>query len=47
MENLNAVIDYKLLLYRLLAAIGIAIIGSSIPAWTIAKIRPAEAMSGE
>jgi putative ABC transport system permease protein len=47
LQNLNAVIDYKLLLYGLLAAFAIAIIGSSIPAWSIAKIRPAEAMSGE
>jgi putative ABC transport system permease protein len=47
LENINAVINYNLLLYGLAAAIIIAVIGSSIPAWTIAKIRPAEAMSGE
>jgi len=47
LENINAVIDFKLLMYGMLAAIAIAVIGSSIPAWTIAKIRPAEAMSGE
>ncbi|MDO8735701.1 MAG: FtsX-like permease family protein [Thermoleophilia bacterium] len=47
LENLNAVLDYRLLVYGLMAALLIAVIGSSIPAWTIARIRPAEAMSGE
>lgn len=47
LENLNAVINYQLLLYGLVATILIAVIGSSIPAWSISKIRPAEAMRGE
>ncbi len=47
LENLNAVINYQLLLYGLAATIIIAVIGSSIPAWSISKIRPAEAMRGE
>ncbi|MHB1390377.1 MAG: ABC transporter permease [Thermoleophilia bacterium] len=47
LQNLNAVISYDLLLYGLAAAIIIAIIGSAVPAWSISKIRPAEAMRGE
>jgi len=35
------------MMYGLMAALIIAVVGSSIPAWSIAKIRPAEAMSGE
>jgi putative ABC transport system permease protein len=35
------------LLWGALAALGIAIVGSAIPAWLIAKVRPAEVMRGE
>lgn len=46
-RNLHAVVNIDIVLYGLLAAVGIAIIGSAIPAWLIAKVRPAEVMRGE
>lgn len=46
-NNLSAVIDWHIVLYGLLVALAIALIGSVVPAWIIAKIRPAEAMRGE
>lgn len=47
LEQLQAVVGYDVLLYGLLAAIVIAIIGSALPAFAIAKVRPAEVMRGE
>ena len=47
MRNLHAVVGWDILLYGLGAAIIIAIIGSAIPAFFIAKIRPAEVMRAE
>lgn len=47
LNNLHAVVGYEVILYGLLAAIAIAIIGSAIPAFFIAKIRPAEVMRAE
>lgn len=46
-RNINAVIGWDILLYGLIAALVIAIVGSAIPAWFIAKIRPAEVMRAE
>jgi putative ABC transport system permease protein len=47
LQNLHAVLNYQVILYGLGAAIVIAIIGSAIPAFLIAKIRPAEVMRAE
>lgn len=47
LNNLHAVVGYQIILYGLLAAIAIAIIGSAIPAFFIAKIRPAEVMRAD
>ncbi|MDB5178189.1 MAG: transporter permease, putative transport system permease protein [Patescibacteria group bacterium] len=47
LQNLQAVIGYDILLYGLLAALIIAVVGSALPAWLIAKVRPAEVMRGE
>lgn len=45
--NLHAIIGWEIILYGLLAAIAIAIVGSAVPAFFIAKIRPAEVMRAE
>ncbi|MFA6588037.1 MAG: FtsX-like permease family protein [Patescibacteria group bacterium] len=47
LRDIHAVVGYDIILYGLLAAILIAIIGSAIPAFFIAKIRPAEVMRSE
>lgn len=47
LQNIQATVGLDLLLYGLLAAIVIAIIGSAVPAWMSARIRPAEAMRSE
>jgi len=47
MRNLHAVVGWDLLLYGLAAAIAIAIIGSAVPSFFIAKIRPAEVMRAD
>ena len=46
-NNIHAIVGWNILLYGLLAAVLIAIIGSAIPAWLIAKVRPAEVMRSE
>jgi putative ABC transport system permease protein len=46
-SNLHAAVGYDLLLYGLAAALIIAIIGSALPAWLIARVRPAEVLRGE
>jgi len=35
------------LLWGVLAALGIAVVGSAVPAWLISRVRPAEVMRGE
>lgn len=45
--NVTTNVNVKTLGFGMLAAIGIAIIGSAIPAWFITKIRPAEVLRGE
>ena len=47
LNNIHAVVGYDVILYGLLAAVAIAIIGSAIPAYFIAKIRPAEVMRND
>jgi putative ABC transport system permease protein len=47
LRNIHAVVGYDLILYGLLAAVVIAVIGSAIPSFFIAKIRPAEVMRAE
>jgi putative ABC transport system permease protein len=44
LRDIQAVIGYEVILYGILAALIIAVIGSAIPAYFIAKIRPAEIM---
>ena len=46
-RNLHAVVGWDILLYGLGAAVIIAIIGSAIPSFFIAKIRPAEVMRAD
>jgi putative ABC transport system permease protein len=46
-QNLQAVVDWHLILYGILAAILVAIIGSAFPAWLISKVRPAEVLRSE
>lgn len=45
--NLKSSVDYHILLYGLGAAILIAILGSAIPAYLTAKVRPAEVLRSE
>ncbi len=47
LQNIHAVVGWDIILYGLLAAIIIAIIGSAIPAFLISKVRPAEVMRTE
>lgn len=47
LRDIQAVLNYQVILYGLVAAIIIAIIGSAIPALIISKIRPAEVMRAE
>lgn len=47
LQNIHAVVSYDIIFYGILAAIIIAIIGSAIPSFLIAKIRPAEVMRTE
>ncbi len=46
-NDLHAKVGYGMALYGLLAAMFVAVIGSAIPAWLIARIRPAEVMRNE
>lgn len=45
--NITTSIGLATLSYGLLAALGIALVGSAVPAWLIAKVRPAEVLRGE
>ena len=47
LNNIHAVVGWDLILYGILAAVVIAIIGSAIPSFIISKIRPAEVMRAE
>jgi len=46
-KNIQTNVGLPLLLEGLGAAVAIAVVGSAIPAWLIAKVRPAEVMRGE
>lgn len=46
-KNVTTQVGAATLLYGLLTAFVIGIVGSAIPAWFIAKVRPAEVMRGE
>ncbi len=46
-RDLQAVVDWHLIVYGLGAAILVAIIGSAIPVWMIGRVRPAEVLRGE
>ncbi len=46
-RNIRAVVGWDIILYGFLAAIFIAFVGSAIPSFAIAKIRPAEVMRTE
>jgi putative ABC transport system permease protein len=45
--NLQTHAGLELILYGFLAALAIAVIGSAVPAWIIAKVKPAEVMRAE
>jgi putative ABC transport system permease protein len=47
LSNVQAHVGFSILLYGLLAAVLIAVVGTAIPSWLIAKIRPAEVMRTE
>jgi putative ABC transport system permease protein len=47
LSDIHAAVGFSLILYGLAGAIIIAIVGSAIPAFAIAKVRPAEVMRGE
>ncbi len=46
-RDLNATIGLEMVLYGLLAAVLVAVVGSAVPAWLIAKVKPAEVMRAE
>ncbi len=47
LQNIHATVSPVLIADGLLAAILIAVLGSAVPAWLIAQVKPAEAMRGE
>jgi putative ABC transport system permease protein len=47
LSNVQAHVGVSILLYGLLAAVLIAVIGTAFPSWLIAKVRPAEVMRTE
>jgi len=47
LSNVHATVGFSILLYGLLAAVVIAVVGTAFPSWLIAKIRPAEVMRTE
>lgn len=47
LRDIHAIVGWEIIVYGLLAAIAIAIIGSAIPSFFIAKVRPAEVMRAE
>lgn len=46
-RDISAVLDWNIVVYGLLAALVIAIVGSVLPVYAIARIRPAEVMRNE
>lgn len=47
LRNIQTSVGWSIILYGLAAALIIALVGSAIPAWLIAKVRPAEVMRAE
>jgi putative ABC transport system permease protein len=47
LDNVRASVGFSIVLYGLLAAAAIAMAGSAVPAFLIAKVRPAEVMRSE
>jgi len=47
LSNLHAAVGLNVVVFGLLAAVLIAVVGSAIPSYVIAKIRPAEVLRGE
>lgn len=47
LQSIHTSIGFSVIIYGLIGAIIIALIGSAIPAFLIAKVRPAEVMRGE
>jgi putative ABC transport system permease protein len=46
-NNLHAEVGFGMVLYGLAVALLVAVLGSAVPAWLIARIRPAEVMRNE
>jgi putative ABC transport system permease protein len=47
LSNVHTTVGFSILLYGLLAAVLIAVVGTAFPSWLIAKVRPAEVMRTE
>jgi putative ABC transport system permease protein len=47
LSDLHAAVGFNVLIFGILAAIVIAFVGSAIPSYIIAKVRPAEVLRGE
>lgn len=47
LSNIKVAVGWNVLLYAVIAAMCIAILGSAVPAWLIARVRPAEVMRSE
>jgi putative ABC transport system permease protein len=46
-RDVQATLDWHVVLYGVGAAMLVAIIGSALPAWMIGRVRPAEVLRGE
>ena len=44
---MKTAVGFDIILYGLLAAVLVAMLGSALPSWLIAKVRPAEVMRTE
>ncbi|MCX6811723.1 MAG: FtsX-like permease family protein, partial [Candidatus Berkelbacteria bacterium] len=47
LRDLHAIVGWEIIIYGLLAAVIIAFLGSAIPSFVIAKVRPAEVLRSE
>src|SRR4029079_12455873 len=47
LSNVKTAVGFDIILYGLLAAVLVAMLGSALPSWLIAKVRPAEVMRTE
>jgi putative ABC transport system permease protein len=47
LSSIHTSVGFSLILYGLVGAVIIAVVGSALPAYAIAKVRPAEVMRGE